>query len=181
MSSKRIFIGSFIKHPALTDLFKKAQKLLDKTGRFKWTRTPDNFHITFHFFGEMPIDKIDRLQKVLAPVLQKKLEIETMVSGLAYFSKKSKPTVLYAKLAPNEAVNNLFLEIQDILYQHQFISEKYTRFTPHITMARIKKTDTGFYPKIDELQLSEPIRVSLSKVDIIESILSRDGALYVGL
>jgi len=181
MTSKRVFIGSFTKHRALTDLFEKAQQLLDKTGRFKWTRMPENFHITFHFFGKMPTDEIDRLQKVLAPVLQKKLKIEIAVTGLAYFSKKSNPTVLYAKLAPNEALNNVFLEIQNILYQHKFTAEKNTRFTPHITLARIKKTDTGFYQKIDELQLPEPIRLNLSKVDIIESILSPDGALYVGL
>jgi len=181
MTSKRIFIGSFTKHPSLTDLFEKAQKLLDKTGRLKWTRTPENFHITYHFFGKMPVDEINRLQKVLDPVLQKKIEIEIAVTGLAFFSKKSKPTVLYAKLEPNEALNNLFIEIQDILYQHKFITEKKSRFTPHITLARIKTVETAFYQKIDELQLSEPIRVNLSKVDIIESILSPGGALYVGL
>lgn len=178
MNSKRIFIGSFTRHPALTELYVKAKNLLDNTGNFKWTRTPNNFHITYHFFGKMAGNDINRLQKVLAPVLQKNYDIEITVTGLAYFKRKSKPTVLYAELVPNEALNNLFLDIQALLYRHKFISEKSTRFTPHITMARIKKAAPDFYQKIEELQLSEPIRISLSKVDIIESILSPEGALY---
>ena len=178
MNSKRIFIGSFTQHPVLTELYVKAKELLDNSGNFKWTRTPNNFHITYHFFGKMAVDDIDRLQKILAPALQKNYDMEIAVTGLAYFKRKSKPTVLYAKLVPNEALNNLFLDIQDLLYRHKFISEKNTRFTPHITMARIKKVAPDFYQKIDELQLPEPIRLNLSKVDIIESILSPEGALY---
>ena len=179
MSDKRIFIGSFIQNEALTHLFEQSKQALDHKGRFKWTRTPDNFHITFHFIGAMPDADIEILQNLLDDLMQKDYDFGLEVSGLNFFKRKGRPSVLYAGIKPNERLFDLHQVIQKSLYKQGFISEMQSRFTPHITLARIKKAPIDFAEQINQInrnfqsQKLHPIRVTL-----IESILAPQGALY---
>ena len=182
MCTKRIFFGSFIRHVALEQLFEDSKEILNDTGLFKWTRTPENFHITFHFFGSMSCDDIEKLRQVLKDFTEKTYDFELRLQGLHYFKRKGRPSVLYTGLYPNENLYKLQQDIQDKLFHTGFISEKQTKFVPHITFARIKKV----YPRFNEMltlinQNLEPVRLNPLKVEIIESVLSPKGALYRGI
>jgi len=179
MLQKRIFTGSFIQDNQLNDLFYKVQFNIDKTGKFKWTRTPENLHITFHFFGDMLLGKINKLQTVLSDVLNKEHHINIEMTGLDFFTRKAKPSILYAGIKPNEALKSLYHQIQDLLYKHHFIQEKNNKFVPHITLARIKHVTPEFYKNLESFNQSfNPIIINNIKVDIIESVLEPEGALY---
>ncbi len=182
MTMKRIFLGSFIKHPLLTDLFYKTRKTLEDTGQFKWTRTPDNFHITFHFFGQIPLSEIEKIEVVLKDLLNKPLEMPVQINGLDYFTRKGRPAVLYARVVPSDELKRLHNEIQKLLLEHGLIDKKADKFVPHITFARIKKVTPAFFDKMQALShIEQPILISQIKVEIIESILSLEGALYQSL
>lgn len=178
--TKRIFLGSFIPDETLYRFFEKIKPELDKEAVIKWTRTPENLHLTWHFFGNMPVDKIKILQKVLSGELEKTFEIPVTITGLNYFKRKNKPAVLYAAVKDESGeLYRLFETIQQKLYEHKLIPQKSTRFTPHITLGRIKKTGENFERVIQNLNRDfQPVPFKIFIPQIIESILSPQGALY---
>ena len=178
MKTSRIFLGSFTRHPGLDQLYFDAQKLLSPTGKFKWTRTPENLHLTFHFFGEIPLDKIHLIQTGLNDILGRKFPVNLRINEVSFFKRKHKPAVLFAKIEPNKALTDLYHTIQDRLCQNRLIAEKNTRFVPHITLARIKKVQPDFDTKITSLKPENPIIINEVTPEIIESILAPEGALY---
>ncbi len=182
MTQRRVFLGSLVRSPALTELFTDLQQKFATAGDFKWTRTVDNLHLTWHFFGAMPEKQIHELQKVLTPFLSEEIPIMLEIEGVAYFQKKGKPTILYAKLRPNKALVAYYKKLQTVLFSHGFISEIKPEFVPHITLARIKKVKPEFYNCIATYRhLPETIIIHHLKLSIIESVLERQGALYQAL
>jgi len=180
MNHKRIFIGSFTHHPLLYDFFDLTKKVLYETAIIKWTRTPKNLHFTLHFFGEMPVKKIQLLQRIMIGILNRNYDIRFKITGLKYFKRKGKPAVLYAHIEDeNGELKKLYLEIQNLLFQHGFIDQIKFSFVPHITFGRIKKVEPSFYEKITILNKDfEHIVVNNVCPVIIESVLSPEGALY---
>ncbi len=182
MCTKRIFVGSFIRHEVLNQLFEFSKQRLDNLGLFKWTRTPENFHITFHFFGKMSCDDIERLREIIQHFSQETYDFDLYLKGLDFFIRKRKPSVLYAGLQPSKELFELHQEIQNQLFQAGFITEPQMRFVPHITFARIKKVSSIFSSQLYLInQKYEPLRLNPIKVEIIESVLSPKGALYRGI
>ncbi len=180
MDEKRVFIGSFVQDESLKKYFEKYKKALQDEAKIKWTKTPDNLHLTWHFFGNMPLEKIQKLQQILQDILPDELNIPVEINSITYFSRKGKPAVLYAAIDEKDTVlQKLFQQIQQALYKSGLIAEPKNRFVPHITFGRIKKVNSGFKDKIALInQNFKPVSVNISKPEIIESILQPDGALY---
>ena len=174
----RVFLGSFTRHPALNQLYFDAQKLLSPTGKFKWTRTTENLHLTFHFFGEMPLEKIHLTQTGLQDILEQTFPVNIHINEVSFFKRKGKPAVLFAKIEPDKALTDLYHNIQERLWQNGLITEKNPRFMPHITLGRIKNVQADFYTKLTSLRLENPIIIPEVTPEIIESILYPGGALY---
>ena len=179
MASHRIFLGSFISHPVLYRLFDLTQLELQNCGKFKWSKRAENLHLTFHFFGTMSASEIDRLQHILKPILNVKFEIPLTVRGLNFFSRKGKPSVLFAEILPQANLDILYQDLQRLLWEHHFIELISNRFTPHITFARIKSVNENFYESVNQMNRDfKPFQISEFKISIIESILTPEGALY---
>jgi len=179
-AGKRIFVGSFITNDALYGFFNEIQEALSTDiAHVKWTKTQTNLHLTYHFLGGMPIDEIKRLQSVLHPLLSKKHSFEITISGLNFFTRKGKPAVLFASIKDEQGtLRQLYDEIQELLYLHGFIEQKSDRFTPHITLGRIKKVSTGFYSFVERYRDTFICKQQDIEISIIESLLQPDGALY---
>jgi len=183
MNQKRIFLGSFTHHSLLFDFFELTKEKMHDTARIKWTRTPENLHFTLHFFGDMPVNKIQLLQRVLSGILDENYDLPFTISGLKYFKRKAKPAVLYADIDDvSGELEKLYLEIQNLLLQHGFIDQVKFSFTPHITFGRIKNVEPSFYEKIRIIN-NDFKQITINSVFpvIIESILSAEGALYRAL
>jgi len=180
MKEKRIFIGSFTYHPDLFNLLEQAKDFFCEKGKFKWTKRPENLHLTYHFLGNTPVEKIAVLKEILSDMLHQDFEVNIRITGLAYFERRHKPTVLYAKIKDKEQkLKQIYMEIENRLFQAGFIDEIKEHFVPHITLARIKKVNTGFYKEVEKIN-NQGIGIDIKdlKIDIIESILLPDGAEY---
>ncbi len=179
MTPKRIFIGSFIHGNDIFQLYNEVQKILTPViFKAKWTRQPENLHITFHFIGEMPNNEILKLKNVLQPVLETNYPVDLHLNGLKYFKRKNKPSVLYINVDDQgQVLQNIYRQIQIILFENGFIDQPRTHFKPHITLARIKRVTSDFYQAIENINVdihySKPV-----KIQIIESILQPEGAIY---
>jgi len=183
MQEKRIFIGSFTHHPDLFDLLEQAKDVFCDAGKFKWTKRPENLHVTYHFLGNTPPDRIALLEDILSDMFHKDFEVNIRITGLAYFERRHKPSVLYAKIEDEQKkLKQIYREIQNRLFQAGFIDEIKAHFVPHITLARIKKVNTGFYKEVEKIN-NQGISIDIKdlQIDIIESVLLPDGAEYRSL
>ncbi len=179
MIQKRIFLGSFIKQPLLNKLLTETRIALSPTGNFKWTRTPENLHLTWHFFGGMQMSKIKELKLVLQPFLTEEILPRIDITGLKYFKRKGQPAILYAEVQSTLQLQEYYKKLQRILFENGFISQINDRFVPHITLARIKKVNKHFYEQMKAFEkISENIYQNNLELTIIESILEPQGALY---
>jgi len=183
MKEKRIFIGSFVRQPDLFDLFSRAKNVFRNKGKFKWTKRLENLHLTYHFLGNTPEEKLLLLEEILADLLNKNFEVNISITGLGYFERRGKVTVLYAKIEDNEQkLKSIYREIEKRLFRAGFISEIKEHFTPHITLARIKKVEDKFFDEIDKFNKQKiNIKIKELQIDIIESVLLPDGAEYRAL
>ena len=180
MEEKRIFIGSLIKTKALEDVFNKLKDRLSKKTNIKWSRTPENFHVTYKFIGNLPLDKIKEIQKYIEKNYARPINIDLEITGINYFTKKGKPAVLYAEVKEKngEILNKIHRQIEDYLYKTGVISKKEKTFVPHITLGRIKSVSPEFYDIINDFGQIKMGQIDSLKVQIIESQLSPKGALY---
>ncbi len=178
MKKKRIFIGSFIQSPELTKLFEKLKEELKDKANIKWTRTPENFHITYIFLGEMPVYKVEEIQEFINKEFKNEIEAGLQIKGLNFFKRKGKPSVLYADITPNEQLKKIYQKINAYLNEKGMISSKKSHFKPHITLGRIKKVNPDFFESVNQYNKENLGDISSVKVEIIESKLSPQGALY---
>jgi 2'-5' RNA ligase len=183
MLTKRIFIGNFIRSKQLDELFEQVRYYINPTGRFKWTRSIENLHITFHFFGAVETIKIPLIQDALSGILEEEFAIHIRITALQYFNRKHKPAVLYAKIEDQSGkLTALYSDIQQKLSDAGLIEKINPHFVPHITLARIKSVSDDFYNELKIFNDNwDEISIEKIKPQIIESILSPQGALYKAL
>ncbi len=180
MEEKRIFIGSFVNQPALIENFESLKEELKYKAIIKWTRSPQNFHITYCFLGNTPIDQIHKIQNFIQKEFEKNIPVDIDIKGIKLFHRKGKPAIIYAAIDDEKSsvLNGIYKKLEDFLYKERIIEKKSNHFKPHITLGRIKKTYNGFDKIIERYKDRSSGKIKSIKVDVIESQLSPKGALY---
>jgi 2'-5' RNA ligase len=105
---------------------------------------PENYHITLRFIGDIEDRRADDLAEALDRVRVKPFPLS--VRGLSVFGSKN-PHSLIACVAPHPALFALQSDI-DRICQRLGLPGDPRRFTPHITIARLKNAkaaDAGRY------------------------------------
>jgi RNA 2',3'-cyclic 3'-phosphodiesterase len=105
---------------------------------------PENYHITLRFIGDIDDRRADDLAETLARVSSAPLTLS--IRGLSVFGSKY-PHALIACIEPSAALITLQANI-DRICQRMAMPGDPRRFTPHITIARLKNAkpaDVGRY------------------------------------
>lgn len=168
----RVFIG--IKIPP-NDKILKVLESLKKFGGMKHVE-PENIHICLKFLGEVDEEKIEDVKKVLDGL-----------SGFGSFKIKLKsigafPSQNFIRViwigATSDKLISLAKLIDSELGMHGFRKET-REFTPHITLARVKKKPVEDIKQIfsDE----EFGDFEAKEVELIQSMLKPTGPEYVTL
>jgi len=133
----RLFTGISIPDNVIGSLDRLMSKL-KPTARIKWS-APENFHITTKFIGEWPETRLDELKRCLATVpVPGPLAIK--VSGLGWFPNPHSPRVFFAAIHGPEALAQLAADT-DAATATLGIEREAKKFSPHLTLARIKEPD----------------------------------------
>lgn len=109
-------------------------RLREKETSIKWTGW-SNLHLTLRFIGRIPADLTERIKVSLRQVKFAAFTLE--LNGLGLFQHKG-GTVLWAGLAESPPLAELKQKIEQTLIDNGLAQNK-ARFTPHITLARVKK------------------------------------------
>lgn len=97
----------------------------------------ENYHITLRFIGDVDGRTADEIAEMLSLVHRPPFSLA--VAGLDYFGSRV-PRALIAKIAPSRELSELQAE-QERSIQRLGLPPESRKFTPHITLARLRGTN----------------------------------------
>ena len=177
MKSKRVFIA--INVELSCDLSRVFEELKDELEgeRIRWL-PENNFHITLRFLGDLQPDQIETVKLILDEVCSEKRAFVFTLHQVGFFKHRGNPSVLFFNLDYGEDLVCLSGTIQKRLNEKGISSNK--KFTPHLTLARIKKIKDlfNFYRVVDKYKDLPTQEIKVDRVIFYESVLKPSGAEY---
>ena len=161
------------------------ETILDKLSTFKGIRPvkPNQLHLTLKFLGEVSENRLVEIEKELHSI--KLHSFETELSHMGFFPNEHRPRVIWIGLSEGKSqLISLAQEIDERLSKIGFPKEK-RKFSPHLTVGRIKKLYPDEQQKVVEYVHS--IDSVVEKKEVIKSFilkkstLTPQGAIYENL
>jgi 2'-5' RNA ligase len=128
-----------------------------------------NLHVTLHFLGHLPDDKVNSLVEMFSPVITQCRAFDLCFEKFVALRKGKKLSHLWAQLESSLAFTELALGARRLIPNSESRPP-----LPHITIARIKqRRELPF-----DLPALPPFRYRAEKIELLESILDQDGPHY---
>ena len=100
--------------------------------------TPDNYHLTLRFIGD--VDEVTAQEVALALGRVRRAPFELHMEGLASFGGR-RPRAVVANVAPAQALLDAQAE-QERLMQRIGLEPEGRKYTPHVTLARLRDSSS---------------------------------------
>lgn len=140
----------------------------------KWVKK-ENLHITLKFLGNILYNKVNTILYALNEVGRRKKAFKIEVEGMGAFPDKRRARVLWFGISEGrETLSELAEDVQEAL---SFLSLKKEKFSPHITVARMKKL-LNLEDFLSNVTLSKIPPMVVKDFVLMQSILSAEGAEY---
>ncbi len=140
---------------------------------------PHTAHLTLKFFGETPVDRIDKIIGAISKGLENTESFNFSLDKIGAFGSNHSPKVLWLGLEEPEKVINLHDQLMKSLQSIRYFPDP-GNFVPHITLGRVKKcTDKQwFWDSVNEVKNKQIQEIEANKLILFESILQRKGAIH---
>ncbi len=145
--------------------------------------SPAGFHFTLAFLGDTPIVEIENIKKLMKETALENPGFELVVDRLGVFPGIKKARIIWAGLnRDSEPLQDLYQKLSTKLETAGFFSAK-QRFSPHTTLARIKKrVHADTLKKIIKSGVAiEPVKFQVESIELYQSKLIRSGAVHTRL
>jgi len=146
----------------------------------KWT-VKDNLHITLEFLGDLTDEELGNVCKVVGEVSTRHKIFSVNLNKILYGPpKKNPPRMVWVEGEKSDELADLKEDLQECLLDKIQFRPEGIRFSPHITLARIKewefrKIEPEERPEIDEYI---DLTFTAESIDVMESELKRGGPQY---
>lgn len=176
---KRLFIGIPIESAKLVqqvEVWKKDQQL--NRNVLNWT-PPGNWHITLFFLGGTEESVVAVLQQLIEESFSKIQAYQTELRGVGVFPNTLNPKVLWLGLEDLQPLMSAYFQLGELLQQNGFSFDQ-KPLKPHLTIARVKKTEnpSAFQSLLSEYQETVFDRIEVTKVAFFESVSASNGPIY---
>lgn len=177
MAVVRAFLALNLNYNAVQAVQRVVEPVVQRDFRdLRWI-TPGNWHLTLHFFGDMPVEQVEACAPVLAAVGARHPAVELDFDALALFPNLTRAHVLALLPTRSDKLNELEQDVRDSLASAGFNVER-RRFRPHVSLARIKGTRV---PEADDLAFPVAISARFAHMSLMQSELLESGARYTPL
>lgn len=133
-----------------------------------------SFHLTLKFFGEVDRSGLPDILSRLGGIRFRKFELTT--ADIGFFPDSRRPRVVWIGINPHDSIMMLQDNIEKQLRKLGF--PEGNRFHPHITLARIMRSDDmNLAGRVRQLRI-ERIRFSVDSFILFRSTLAPEGPLY---
>ena len=154
-------------------------------GLVRWV-APENIHLTLHFLGDTPAEKLAKLKEILEKEVEKIQPFEISVKGVGVFPNLSRPSVIWAGIESNDKPLELQRCVQTAASQIGSVPEK-RRFSAHLTLGRVSRK--GYESKlralirktIEESPVYNFGSIQVNSAHIFQSELTPKGAIHHSL
>lgn len=138
-----------------------------------------NLHITLRFLGDIDKSKIESLCEIVDGAIKTIKPGIVKISGLKCFPDQHTPRVLTLGVYSNKVLLQLHDAVEDKLAGFGIGSDG-KRFTPHITLARVKepKPAAVFSNWTASVGPIDPDKFEVDGFDLYESVLKPSGPVY---
>lgn len=140
------------------------QSELKQLGINGFWKSPDNFHITLEFLGEVEPNKIAVLTETMSKVVQHYGPFSLSITGIGAFPSLKKPHTLWTAVSGG-SLSELFRLRQDL--HHELKNKDFNlderKFKPHISLAS--------RPTIDKIDISSVRSKILGEYMVTEIVL----------
>jgi len=179
----RIFLSLNPDKGVLNSLKRLQDEIKEELGftesfKIKWEHE-DKLHITLFFLGEVPEEKLNEIRESLRAIQKDDIgEIHFETDEFGSFPNLRHPRVLVCKVNNHDGkVFTLNGRIAGILENYGYRQDK--RFSPHITLGRVKKKHTPDLLNLKPKKLKKTF--SEREFHIMKSVLSFKGSEYEAL
>jgi len=135
------------------------------------------FHITLHFFGEVPEQGVTALQRVFDDAELRVPAIPARLGRIGQFPARGNPRVLWVGLARGEAEIRAYWDLFERKLSPLGWTPDERGFSAHITIARAGRSAAGTL----DADLEMPSDFLMEECVLFQSILGSAGAHYVPL
>ncbi|MEE7503635.1 RNA 2',3'-cyclic phosphodiesterase [Methylobacterium mesophilicum] len=169
----RLFTGLAVP-PAVAEALKAFQGGLPGA---RWIE-PGDFHVTLRFLGDVAAATADDVVEALAE-MRARPALTVTLDGLGVFGG-DRPRALYASVVADPALMDLQAE-QERLVRRAGVEPERRKFTPHVTLARLRRDGT---PEAAAMYLSQapvfaPLTYTADRVTLFSARDSTGGGPYV--
>jgi len=180
MADKRTFIAIPLPD-AVKENLKRVQTLLEPVSEgIKWT-DPELLHITLKFLGDTPDWLMDKVRLEFNRIAEGAEPFQLQLSELGQFPKEGDPRILWAGLQRSPSAVYRLSDELNTGYLGMGFDDTGKRFSPHITLGRIKhKVHEDFQSSYYDIKL-EPEVFQIDRIIWYESCYRRGKLAYLPL
>lgn len=135
-------------------------------------------HLTLRFIGEVDGGVARDIREVLAGVRAESFSLQ--LEGVGCFPPRGNPRIVWVGVAENQELSRLQKKIESVLVRQVGLVPEQRRYSPHITLARLKNTPpvrVGRFLEEYGLFASHPFPVT--HFSLYSSSLGRKRALHL--
>ena len=176
---KRLFIGVPIQSPKSVQQVEVWKKDLHLNRNvLNWTIF-GNWHVTLFFLGSTEETKVLLLQQLIEESFLEAQAYHAELIGVGVFPNSNNPKVLWLGLEDLQPILSAYSQLGELLLQNGFSFDQ-KPLKPHLTIARVKRTDhpSAFQSLMDKYQETVFDRIEIKSVALFESTSTSDGPVY---
>jgi len=178
----RSFIAIELPSPIIEELSSISRDIRVESQAISWVH-PSAFHLTLRFLGDISLDKVLPIRKVLEECAGHISPFNLRIEGLGAFPNILRPRVIWVGISGEmDELCHLKEEMDNLLLPLGFALEPRS-FTPHLTLARVKNGISSpdresLRQKVTgkETKMLSSFRVEF--ISLMESKLTPQGAKY---
>ncbi len=141
----------------------------------RWT-SPENLHLTLRFIGEVPLQNLPTIKKSLRGAVVP--EFSLRLNGLGLFERPYQ-TILWAGLANRPELISLKGGIDKSLAASAGLAPEKGRFSPHITLGRLKDSAPEMLYEFVHRNTAEVVgEFAVTSFVLFKSTLKSSGAVH---
>lgn len=146
-----------------------------------WT-DPSKTHLTLKFLGEIDVNQVVQLNKVLTAVCRDSSSFEISCNGIGCFPNFLQPRVIWLGIKPEHKLFALQSQIEIECYSAGFPKEE-KKFSPHFTLGRMREnlpsSSLEFLQRIEKIERErDPVILTVDEIILFKSQLFKTGPVY---
>lgn len=167
----RLFAALVPSEPVLTSLSNVVAPLRESGGAYRWT-TPEQWHVTLAFFGEVADDTRLELERRLARAAARHQPVTLALAGGGGFGSAKNARVLWVGVQGDvQPLRDLARSVAAGA-RRAGIEVAETRYKPHLTLARLR-TPTDVRPAVEALAEYASPAWTATQVELVRSHLAQ--------